>query len=287
MQLAERSIKVKSRSDRIFLHIMSDLHIGSAQCDEEEIVKCLKAGGGREHHYYLFCGDIIDCIGHKDKRFHPSKLHRQFVGIDDIIGSEIEYAAELVKKHLEPGQVLGILDGNHERKSLEYCSFHPIRRIVEMVNGYTTGIPPAQYLGYHCLYRLMIRRGKSATAASFIIHAHHGWGGGGRTAGGSITKYDRHAMQYSADIHCYGHSHDPGLKPIVQDVSIMRTRLELEIRNSWLICCPAFQKTLSQPGETEPWAETMGFPLRPMGGVVMEIDVDWDMGKTKAIMPTF
>lgn len=282
MRAAERLIKVRSRSDRFYLHILSDLHIGSAQCDEAAIERALKDGGGKPNHLFIVCGDVIDCIGHKDPRYTPSKLHKRFVGVDDILGLEIERAAELFRKHLEPGQLLGILDGNHERKSLDYCSFHPTRRIVEMINGYTTGIPQCHYLGYHCLFRLSFRR--SSTTNSFMIHAHHGIGTG-RTIAAPMNSIYRHAVQYRGDVHCYGHAHNPIYKPFVQEYFMSKQSLKVKERQSWIISAGAFQRTLSGPDEAESYAEIKGYPAHPNCGVVLEMVNDWDNGECYATLP--
>jgi len=283
MQIGERRITVHSRSDKYFFHFLSDLHLGDSQCDEELIISELKLGGQKPNHYYFFGGDIIACIGHKDGRFLPSKLAKRFTGVDNIIDAEISYTVELISEYLGAGQIIGLQMGNHERAALKYYSGSPTAVMVKRLNDiFPVRKDPILNLGYHCFYRIWFKR--AGQTMSFIIHAHHGWGSS-RTAGGNITRYDRHAMQYTADIHAYGHVHDSTLKPLVQDVKLLPKKLGLKITNSWLLCSPPFQKTLSEPGETESWAETKGFPLRPLGGAIFAVKPNWDTGELK-IHPT-
>lgn len=306
MKLWQRRIPVDSRSDIIYLHLFSDVHIGHRGCDEKLFRKKLKIGAKKKNHYYLFCGDCIDAIGKKDPRFLPSSIMQRVWMPDEtddegeikpvskkqyadcIIDASIDVFCDYVEEDLDAKQILGVMEGNHEGGARKYLDTNPTQRIVDRFNRLISeDVDPFNKipnLGYQCFYRLLFQR--SGQVMAFDIFAMHGFGGGGRTAGGTITKYDKHGKQYLADLKIYGHSHDPQAHEEVL-CGLAPKKLELKMYNSYIVCLPTFLKTLSN-NEIPFWAEERGFPLRPLGNKIVMIKPDWDnlefeIGETKFV----
>jgi hypothetical protein len=103
----------------------------------------------------------------------------------------------------------------------------------------------------------------NARSRTVNLFGHHGWGGGTRTEGGSITKYSNHALRYEADIFFYGHDHQRKQNS-VEFMGICGKRF---IPKQKRIFFPGtFLKTFSKTDEPT-WAETRGFNPVTVGGV--------------------
>jgi hypothetical protein len=122
----------------------------------------------------------------------------------------------------------------------------------------------------------MVRLNLSAGHAhgrSIVVYGHHGYGGGTRTEGGSLTKFSKDLMYEDADIFLFGHVHEKLYKNIPRGYHGISRYLS---KDRYLVIGGTFKKNLTDD-DTTTWEETKGFPIRAIGGVTIKIrpDRDW------------
>ena len=215
----ERIIKNRKSTEPIEIAIYGDVHFEAEGCDLKALKSSLKEDA---HHkrYLLFPGDLFDLILPNDlKRFSPSALkwlitdpntgrHRDTSSRKDaIVDMLVDDAYKLLKPYAS--RIIGIGFGNHERSYIKRGYSDPIAGLVTQLNKHTTSDARIAHLGYSAFLRLCIQpmhkqRGGTRT---ITLYYHHGWGGGSRTRGASITKYWRHFADYDADVGIYAHDH--------------------------------------------------------------------------------
>jgi len=207
----------------------------------------------KENCYYIGVGDIMDDIIAIDKRYAKSQDDTEG---DDIIDQQIEKAYSLLSPYKE--KIIGLGEGNHERTIAGKNGTNPIKRLCKELG--------CEYLGYSFLVRLVFHE-NNARFRHVIIYGNHGWGGGSRTEGGSLTKYAKTIGYYDADIYLFGHDHTLVTKPSPR-LSLVGEKLIAKDRH---ICiCGTFLKTVSVD-ENPTWAETRGFNPARIGGVTISI----------------
>jgi hypothetical protein len=103
-----------------------------------------------------------------------------------------------------------------------------------------------------------------------IIRGHHGWGMGGRTIGGELTKYSRDASQFDADIALYGHTHRLQTDTMPR-LAVVGDRLVSKEKH--IVLCGTFLKTFSD-GTDCTYAESAGLPPAKIGCPTISIKPD-------------
>ncbi len=117
-----------------------------------------------------------------------------------------------------------------------------------------------------CVIRLRFEE-KGQRVRTVMIYAHHGWGGGSRTAGADITKYAKHTASWNCDIFLYGHVHR------LQTDKIDRMDIvgnKLVSKPKYLYICGTFQKTLNLT-DVPTYAEEKGYPPVSIGAPTITI----------------
>ena len=238
-----------------------DIHEGCKNCDKHELKKYL--ADSDDSTYFIGGGDWIDAIICSDvKRYRK--------GGDDtkgeaIIDEQIETIFDIMEPYRD--RILGLCLGNHEDTILQKCGTNPMKRLCSML---TTQIHLVEYLSYSCLIKLCMRQEKGM-GRSLTIRMHHGWGGGCRTRGGSITKYSKDVPYYDADIFLYGHDHQKQFDEVPR-LSMYGKKL---VARPQLIClCGTYKKGLSLDGNVT-YEEKMGFPPTQIGGINILIKPDF------------
>ena len=172
-----------------------DLHKGSKTCD----LKAFKAflQDHDQSTWYFTNGDLWDAIYFRDKRFKASGHHH--TDQDDPIDIEVAEMVELLSPIKD--RIICIGHGNHEETILKQCYTNMSKRLAQ-----TLGVP---YLGYSFWFRLLLGWEGGGRVRSVDFYCSHGYGGGTRTEGGSITKYSRYADRFLCDVFVVGHDHEP------------------------------------------------------------------------------
>lgn len=249
-------IQYKSRKDIIKIKPIMDLHKGSKTCDLKAFKQFISDND--ELTYFYTNGDLWDAIYFRDKRFKASGQDK--TDKDDAIDEEIDEMAELLAPIQD--RLICIGHGNHEETVLKMCLTNMSKRLANRLN-----VP---YLGYSFWLRLKLACLQRIRTVD--IFSTHGFGGGTRTEGGSVTKYSKYADRYDCDIFVAGHDHrlqfvKYPLLAITGDNSVKM------FSKSKLICLGGSWKKAYSSDTSTTWEETKGFPAALMGGMTIEIKI--------------
>ncbi len=261
MRYLARTLPVNSDSP-LRLALFSDTHVGSRYFAKPQFTKFLAESMEHPNAYLMGIGDQIEAILQTDKRFAISGIDSKYLASetpDELLDMQSQDFVNLLKPYQD--RLLGLLEGNHEGV-MRLKGFGIHRQICTALN--------CENLGRSCLFLLKLVNG-TGRVRSLTIFAHHGFGGGGRTEGGSITKYSRFIHYYDADIYISAHDHDHWTKKVAR---IGITNTGKMVAKDMILCnTGAFMKTLSDT-DTPSWAETRGFPPRSLGGIVLDVTPD-------------
>jgi hypothetical protein len=231
-----------------------DWHFGHRYCDLRALKAYISNGYDDENCYVVGGGDIADSILPVDKRYRKSS---DGLGEGD---AAINYIQDGLTEMFLPykGRILGLGLGNHEDTVLKKSGVHIIRELCRRLE--------CKSLGYQWAITLNFSENGNR-GHKIVIFGQHGWGGGTRTEGGSITKYSKHALYWDADIFFYGHDHR--LEHHV--IPFMGIRGEQYLpKNKHIILPGTFLRTFSKTDEPT-WAETRGFHPAPLQGTDLYI----------------
>jgi len=234
-----------------------DVHAGNKDCDLNALKKYLKNSDDKT--LFIGGGDLIDAVITKDVRRYR-KSGDDTTG-DAIIDEQIETIYDVLKPYRE--QIIGLGAGNHEDTILVKCGTDPTKRLCEMLS---TEKHKLKYLGYSCLVKLKFAT-KNGIGRSIVIRQHHGWGGGSRTRGANITKYERDIGKWIADIFLYGHVH---VKQFDRTPRLSMVGTKLVAHPQLMVLCGTYLKTYSAD-ENPTYSEIKGFPPTEIGGVTISI----------------
>jgi len=247
--------------EKITIKPVFDVHLGNEYCDKRAFKSFL--ADSDERTYFLGGGDLCDAIGTKDPRYAK---HADGTTSHDIIDEQIDEAFEYLEPYKD--RIIGLGIGNHEMKTSDYCGTNPIKRLCRRLD-----VTP---LGYSGFVRLILR-GKDGGGRTVKIKYHHGWGGGGRTAGGSLTKYEKDMAKWDADVFYYGHDHQRKVDQI-ERLGIVGDKIFSKPKKIGI--CGTFLKTFSETVDPT-YSELKGYPPVPIGGIATEITVEKPWVKIK------
>jgi len=226
---------------------IADVHYGSKNCDIKALYEHL--GAPDKQTFFIGLGDFMDNIIVSDtKRYRKVS---DAIESEDIIGESVTFWADLLRPFKK--QIIGLGIGNHEDNIIKRCSINPMKMLCDILG--------VSYLGYSFLVRLILSE-NGGRGRTIIIRGHHGWGAGGRTLGGELTKYSYDLARFDADIALYGHTHR------LQADTLPRLAIvgdKLVSKEKHLILCGTFLKTYSE-GTDATYAEAMGLPPCKIGG---------------------
>ena len=268
MRVYSRTIPYSKPGEKFWLVPFGCVHYGAAACEKTRFTQTLRHYGRKPNTMLIALGDMVDCIVAKDhKRFRPSCIDPDMlagnVAQEDWIDQQVNWFCSQMESYVDPDNLLGIGRGNHEDAILKYHSTDPARRIAQRLD---TGA-----LGYTFFYHLNFKR-EGTGYQKLIVYGNHGFGGGTRTEGGSMTRYCRHAERMHADICLYAHDHDAWVKPIVEvDSSGGKVREVIKL----VVDCGTFLKTFSD-SDVPTYSEQAGYPPRNLGCPVIEITTPTD-----------
>ncbi len=250
-------IKYNSRKDIIKIKPIMDIHKGSKTCDIKAFKKYISEFD--ELTYFFANGDLWDSIYFRDKRFKASG--HENVDLDDPIDEEISEMVELLMPIKD--RLICIGHGNHEETVLKMCHTNMSKRLAKELN-----IP---FLGYSFWLRLKLYSNAGRTR-QIDFFCSHGFGGGTRTEGGSITKYSKFADRFLCDVFIVGHDHRkqfvryPILALAGDDPCKMFSKPKL-------VCLGGSWKKAYSSDTSATWEEGKGFTANEIGGIVINIKV--------------
>jgi predicted phosphodiesterase len=196
MRLLSYNIKVNSRSTKINLIPIGDVHCGSKNSNEDKLKKLVEWILKQKDTYVILMGDLIEAINVSDPRFDIDSLIEGGKEVNNLLFRQIDRIVKLLKPI--KGKIIGALEGNHEAKAKQKYHSDVTSIICEKL-----GI---ENLTYSALIRLRISRQKG-NGRIITIYAHHGFGGG-NTIGGKLNKISKLATNFDANIYLMGHVHD-------------------------------------------------------------------------------
>ncbi len=208
MHTINHTLYYPSRSTRLTMWHLSDLHIGHAAHDEKALKEDIAAiaadpyafwGGGGDY------GDFIPRVG--DKRYRETSIAPWLWGKTDVCRHQVERFAELFRPIA--GKCLYMLKGNHEDDVLSYYDRDVYVEIVQAIADMKGCTTESLALGWEGFVRLKLRRGSAdsfRSGYSFVIYAHHG-ALGGRMQGGHALHMERTLLTYQCDLALLGHRH--------------------------------------------------------------------------------
>jgi len=257
MILLEKRIKYKP-GGIIKIKPIFDVHFGSKFCDVTEFKTFLR-DAFTENTYFIGGGDLLDSIIVKDaKRYRKSGDDMEG---DDIIDQQIDKMVDMLMPYKE--KIIGLCSGNHEDTITKRCSTNPMKRICKALD-----VP---FLGFSCLVRLILEKEGGGGIRTLVIREHHGWGGGSRTRGANITKYERDIGKWDADIFLYGHVHQKQYDRVPRlGIGGQRGAVKLMSRPTIMCICGTYLKTFSETADPT-YSEAKGFPPAEIGGITIKI----------------
>jgi len=212
MYILDHLITCGSRSDRVEIYPIYDVHIGKFNCDEGALRKQIKEIRKRRqmrnrHIRVILGGDQIDGVKVGDiKRFSFEGLADWIVEgnaltvkekLSDIVGQQLNRAVEIFEPIADI--ILGAIEGNHERalKTKENVNVHA---------AFCDRLGVAN-LTDEAIIRLFFNLKGTKHRQTVKIYARHGYGSS-RTAGAEANKITRMVGEWEyADICLTGHTH--------------------------------------------------------------------------------
>jgi hypothetical protein len=239
---------------------VSDIHFDSRFCDRRKFRADVRRWGKMKNTFLLGVGDYTEMIANTDPRYRPSGQGAP--ERDD----QIDWSLDQIAEALEPmrGRILGLGRGNHEDNFLKRHGVNLVRRLADRLD--------TEDLGFSWMLRLKLGEPtapprKWQRSRSVYIYGHHGWGGGSRTAGGNVTKFERLRGSYDADIFLVGHVHQ---KHTDRYVRIGMAGDSLLAKPQIVAICGTYLRTLSD-GPDPSYAEAKGFPPAEIGSIMIHI----------------
>lgn len=239
---------------------IGDLHIGARAFARKRFREFLETNMTLPQSYIIGMGDHMDTIVLSDsKRFRLNVLDPSYYQMDDpeaIMDHQFADCYSLLEPH--KSRILGLTCGNHEDVFIKRYGHNPHKRLCNDLG--------CEDLSAMWMKTLFLRDPHGKTR-SLKLYGAHGHGGATRTEGGNVTKYSHQTKYFDADIYAWGHTHDLWYKamPCVTTDRAGRWR----DRTKHLINTGSFKKGLGKDVTT--WEETMGFPPRRLGGVVVTL----------------
>ena len=248
-------IQYKSAKDIIKVKPIMDLHKGDKTSDLKAFKKFISDKDDKT--YFFTNGDLWDSIYFRDKRFKASGHNH--TDIDDPIDVEIDEMVELLTPIKD--RIICVGHGNHEETILKMCHTNMSKRLAKALD-----VP---YLGYSFWFRLYLNW-NGGRIRNVDVFCSHGFGGGTRTEGGSITKYSKFADRFSCDLFVVGHDHKKQYVkyPILGIAGDKEVKL---IGRTKAVCLGGSWKKAYSNNTDSTWEEGKGFTGNEIGGITIEI----------------
>lgn len=245
--------------DERWVLLMSDEHVDNAHSDLDLIRKHHELAKERGAAVCKFGDTFCAMQGKWDKRADQNQLRDELRGNHYL--DRLKDFAESVYAPYAP-QIAVISPGNHEtsisqrhQTSLTECLVDRMRRASgQTVMGGFTGFVRIK-LSYH------------NSRKTFVLHYHHGYGGGGEVTRGMIDN-NRTRSQYIADVYYSGHIHRRNMDE--NEMIVVRPDGNVERMTQWFLRGGAYKREDGPNG----WHVEKGRSARPCGGWWLKFTID-------------
>lgn len=168
---------------------IGDIHDGHKDHDEETFDAYLADIIKNKDMYVFLMGDLIECSNR-----HSVGLYDQVKTVDEQIESVIKKLEPIAKE----GRILGMVEGNHERRAKKHAGIDISNQIAKRLN-----IP---YYGIGVVLHIKVRPPDNKRSQVYYVYFTHG-DSRARTAGGKINACMRLRDVVNVDCYCMGHVH--------------------------------------------------------------------------------
>ena len=262
----ERPIITKKniQNEKIKIYPISDLHVGSAECNMDLWEDFIDRVKNEENSYLVIAGDMLN-----------NGLKNSVTNVYDEIMRPKEQQRYLYET-LYPvaDKILAGCCGNHERRSLRDCDIDPLGSVFEKLGILEVYRPDIAYLFLNVKDRFKengteISGLKRPAYTIAVTHGH----GGGTYVGSSAGKAERFSYSFDGlDLLIVGHTHKPVMFPTKKIVLDTKNK-KISYRSSGICVATG-------------WLEYGGYPveklLTPVAtGVLQEIELYTDRKKIK------
>lgn len=273
------------------LALMSDLHIGSLHTDYKLIDDELKRAKEADA-LIAINGDVFDAILPGDrKRYRANNLHpRMYSAGDDMIGESIRWAAEILEPYAD--RIIMIGDGNHDDSVARFHHIEPVKHLCILL-AKESG-KSISYGGYHGFlhFKMSIGQDSKRGFGHYVIHYHHGAGGGAPVTKGAITFSRAQMWLEGVNAIWRGHTHNRQAGrdgKIVFDTSKVKLENRVNHKDVLTIRTAAYMDTyvgttsdhLMEHGRKDNYGALMDGSALPKGGMMLELECVDDQQKNK------
>ena len=197
MEVKEISIK-RTRSTKIKLFCLGDIHAGTIHCVEKDIKEKVREIKETKDAYFVGIGDYAEFITPNDRRFDPSqKAIAEWVEQDNIAESQTKWIVNLFAPIKD--KCWGLLYGNHEEAIRKFNHDNVAKNICERLG--------VDNLGFSCFIKLHTSRSSEANIHNYKLALTHG-ASSAITEGAKVMALMRFMKSMEADVYAYGHVHD-------------------------------------------------------------------------------
>ena len=245
MRVVTRRFRVRSRSARIEIVPIGDIHLGSIACDEERLRAVIDYVRQTDDCYWIGMGDYCDFINRSDPRFDPQILARWITieDLSDLAGAQVRQFRKLFSSIAR--KCLCLVEGNHEEKITKVYErpiFYELVSAIRQDGGFDEETPLG--IGYTGWLRLRFKRPNGGTK-TIDISLHHG-AGGGQLAGGKVNRLQRWLWTHDCDLALFGHCHNLDTTPVAVERLDENGNLVTKVRKG--AYCGTFLKTTNPQG---------------------------------------
>jgi len=183
------------------IYFLGDVHEGNSNHDAKAFAKAVDIIKKDENAVWIGMGDMIDAINHKDPRFDPIEIAREY-GLKHLKDLPSEQTRRLYDK-IRPIQYkcIALLRGNHEESYIRHNAFDATAYLSELMDD----VPIVGYTGFVRVGLVSKKKGNRRTYLR--IYVTHGVGGGGYREGYPINVIHDVSRWVEADVYVMGHIH--------------------------------------------------------------------------------
>ena len=277
MQFApQRRIEIDGRGGHCTIWNVADIHLGCKNCDEERLVRVIKAIEADPHSYFVLLGDQMECIVPQDrKRWDPRTVSDWVWQHTDGLRQPVEAQKERLFEYLKPiaGKCLGVVNGNHEESVATYYAQNP--------GAWLAGQLKAPYLDACGVIPLLIARGKderSFPGFACTIIADHGTTTA-TTPGGRANMLQRSMHRWEGvDVVMMGHAHSQDIV-VLERIGFDKARRDTKMHRTVGILSGAFFRTYLK--DVPSYGEKKSYQPAVLGPLAVEVGIKADTGGIK------
>lgn len=213
--------ELSSDIDELYLYVISDVHIGSPQCDIKKFKKLIAEIENTEHSIVILNGDLIDNAITNSK----SNVYSQTMPPSE----QLRYVAELLQPIKD--KIVVIHQGNHCSRTSKQVGFDLSEALaVELV-----GRAKAEEIYSSNPYLLFVEfgrnQGRDCRKTIYSIYGRHGMASG-TTIGSKVNQLHKTGeMIPNSDIVIHSHTHTPILyKDTVTNIDYRNRKVNIKNR---------------------------------------------------------